>query len=223
MESDNATHYKTHPSDWRCQNCGAPQRDRGLGVQRGNLVNRKVSFRNNKDPVCFCCQKTRACWSSISQSPRRSQRRNLAPAALMTRPVGHVPKAILLLFRSRHKVAGYVCMYGAGWSVATEHLFLVVWGDTHLVPIQTPPAPSLGGWGGTSSRAKDMPLLTGIRKQVLAPAIGVSFLNDVQPSASKRHGRAVDGGERKRSESLPSRHCLSRRLEDLQIAGNTRD
>ena len=58
--------------------------------------------------------------------PRRSQRRNLAPAALMAKPVSHVPKAIPLLFRSRHKVAGYVCMYGAGWSVATEHLFLVI-------------------------------------------------------------------------------------------------
>ena len=31
-----------------------------------------------------------------------------------------------------------------------------------------------------------MPLLTGIRKQVLAQAIGAPFLNDVQPPASKR-------------------------------------
>jgi hypothetical protein len=44
----------------------------------------------------------------------------------MANPVCHVSEAIPLLFRSRHKVAGYVCMYGAGWSVATEHLFLVI-------------------------------------------------------------------------------------------------
>ena len=70
-------------------------------------------------------------------------------------------------------------------------------GDTHLVPIQaTPPAPSLGGWGGTSSRAKDLPLLTGIRKQVLDPAIGAPTLTGGQPSASKRHAgsRPVGGG-----------------------------
>ena len=58
MESDNARYYKTHPSEWWCQNCGGNQRDRDLAVLRGHLVNRKVSFRNNKDPVCFCCQKT---------------------------------------------------------------------------------------------------------------------------------------------------------------------
>ena len=28
MESDHARHYTTHPSDWRCQDCGGPQRDR---------------------------------------------------------------------------------------------------------------------------------------------------------------------------------------------------
>ena len=41
-------------------------------------------------------------------------------------PVSHVPKAIMFLFRSRHKVAGYVGSYGAGCSVTTEHLFLVI-------------------------------------------------------------------------------------------------
>ena len=70
-------------------------------------------------------------------------------------------------------------------------------GDTRLVSVQgTPAAPNLGGWGGTSSRAKDMPLLTDIRKQVLEPAVGAPILNEGQPSASKRHAgsRPVGGG-----------------------------
>jgi hypothetical protein len=58
MESDNARYYTTHPSEWWCQNCGGPPRDRDLDVPCGPLVNRKVSFRNDKDPVCCCCQKT---------------------------------------------------------------------------------------------------------------------------------------------------------------------
>ena len=46
-------------------------------------------------------------------------------------------------------------------------------------------------------------------------------LQSLRVAGNWREGRGR--GERKRSESLPSRHCLSRRLEDLQIAGNTRD
>ena len=44
MESDNATHYTTHPSDWRCQDCGGPQRDMDLGVKRGHLTSQPESL-----------------------------------------------------------------------------------------------------------------------------------------------------------------------------------
>ena len=96
-------------------------------------------------------------------------------------------------------------------------------GDTHLGSIQaTFPTPSLGGWGGTSSREKDRPLLTDIRKQVLEPAIGAPVLNEGQPSASKRHAgpRPVAGGFRGKQDGGDISSAVHGRQTDLIGVGH---
>ena len=218
MESDNARYYKTHPSEWWCQNCGGNQRDRDLAVLRGHLVNRKVSFRNNKDPVCFCCKKTDNQEQMLSCD---------TPSCTI-----HAHVSCYFVTGSEQErdclgdMADWVCHQCSGCQIpalaATGGLAdrtpTGPRGDTYLVPIQaTPPAPSLGGWGGTSSRAKDLPLPTDIRKQVLHPAIGAPTLNEGQPSASKRHAgsRPVGGGSWGNQDAGDISSAVSGRQTDL--------
>ena len=165
------------------------------GVKRGHLVHRKVSFRDDQPPICFRCHKTDIQEPMLSCHTASC---NIAAHVSCYFMPGSEQEQDCLGDMADwfcHECGCQIPAIAAAGGLADDRTPAGPRGDTHLNSLKgTPPAPSLGGWGGTLSTMPKMPLPAGTSKQVLAPATDAAFLNDVQPPASKRHaGPRHDG------------------------------